>query len=503
METSESGSPIYNHKARQREFELAIGDSENIDRITAHIERHVGKVDSVYHEILSDLVHIDIHIVKPTPERNYYSLVTSGMSDLAMAAPAEHPELAYSEMCICLPPEWPMGKEKWELETNYWPVRMLKFLARFPHAYRTWLWELHTVPNGNPPSPFADDTGLCGVILLPPRLLPREFCTLKIDEEKTIHFHAVVPLHADEMELKLKRGAEALFDGFDRRQVSELLDPRRPSSLASAECASRMSSRQCQICGGEQNEQGCPVCDADEPERPLIDSEIIRGSFSNCSAGVRLRFLRYVRNEPGLRLLFGAGLVPAGITALASFFGWWIVAGIFGLVTLLWGVLMGWVRRRVSEIYQHAALTPGMVVSTDPLEIISLANMSCGDGSDAYAVKRVAIDRLPCHSTDVGTTFPCVSGFQDGERHDRWGNFNPEPLSWGTGDQAVLEARRRKLGEAAFRRLQTVHRRGRYPEKPGIYWLDATTPPALPVSATPPPLPNSSVPPPLPGNRGS
>jgi hypothetical protein len=497
METSESGAPIYNHKARKREFEPAIGDSENIDLITAHIEQHVGKVDAVFHEVISDLVHIDIHIVKPTPERNYYSLVTSGMSDLAMSPPAEHLEYAYSELCICLPPEWPMGQEDWENETYYWPVRMLKFLARFPHACQTWLWSQHTVPNGNPPSPFADNTGLCGVILLPPLRLPPEFYTLKIDEKKTIHFHAVVPLHADEMELKLKRGSDALFDGFERHRVSELLNPFRPSSLA----PTRTFSRQCQICGGDRSEEGCSVCDADEPERPLIDSQIIRDSFSNCSADVRLRFFRYVRYQPGLRLIFIAGLFPAGITALVSLFGWWIATGIFGLMTLLWVVFMVWVSRRTGEIFKNAALTPGLVVSTDPLEIISLANMSCGSDLEAYAVKRVSIDRLPGHPAEVGTTFPCVSGFQDGERSDRWGDFSPEPLSWGTGDLALIEARRRKLGEAAFRKLQTVHRLGRYPDKPGIFWLDAATPPPLPRSALPPSLPSSSVPPPMPGGR--
>lgn len=231
MERSESGAPIHRYQAAEREFEPALGDSENIEEITRHIEEYIGPVKTVFHELISDIVHIDVHIVAPTPERNHYTLVTSGMSDKAMTPPAEYPDLKYSELMICLPPDWPMSSEEWKEHKNYWPVHMLKFLARFPHEYKTWLWSMHTLPHGDPPQPFAPDTNLCGMILLPPVTVRSEFQELKISDEKTIYFHALVPLHADEMDLKLKRGAEALFDGFNRNGVSELLKPGRPSSI--------------------------------------------------------------------------------------------------------------------------------------------------------------------------------------------------------------------------------------------------------------------------------
>ena len=40
---------------------------------------------------------------------------------------------------------------------------------------------------------------------------------------------AVTPLHADEMALKLRKGSDALADLFDEAELSELLDPARPS----------------------------------------------------------------------------------------------------------------------------------------------------------------------------------------------------------------------------------------------------------------------------------
>lgn len=235
MERSESGAPIHRYKDGPKDFGLATGDSENIERISDHIERHIGPIARVFHELVSELVHIDVHIVGPTPERNFYTLVTSGMSDKPMRPPEEYSDLRYSELMICLPPDWPMTDGEWEKDENYWPIRMLKMLARFPHEYGTWLWAMHTMPHGDPPQPFASNTRLCGMILLPPVAAPPEFQELRVSDDKTIYFHALVPLHADEMDLKLKKGAGALFDGFNDHGVSEILNPARPSSLPAAD----------------------------------------------------------------------------------------------------------------------------------------------------------------------------------------------------------------------------------------------------------------------------
>jgi hypothetical protein len=105
-----------------------------------------------------------------------------------------------------------MDKEAFEDESVYWPLRLLKWLARFPHEFGTWLGFGHTVPHGDPPGPFAADTELCGAILLPPVLGPDGFERVEA-AERTINVFAVIPLYADEMDLKL----------------TELVDPARPS----------------------------------------------------------------------------------------------------------------------------------------------------------------------------------------------------------------------------------------------------------------------------------
>jgi predicted Zn finger-like uncharacterized protein len=132
---SPDGTNIYRHEARDREFELAVGNEKHIEAISAHIERYIGDVDMVFHEIISDLVHIDIHWVQPTSDRPTHTLITSGMSDLPMTVPDECLDLQFAELMVTLPADWQISEEAFEDENWYWPVRLLKMLARLPHEY--------------------------------------------------------------------------------------------------------------------------------------------------------------------------------------------------------------------------------------------------------------------------------------------------------------------------------------------------------------------------------
>lgn len=217
------------HTPRERPFELVGADEETEAAVVAHITAHLGPVDWVYHELLSDLVHIDVHVVAPTEERDCHTLVTCGMSDRAMAVPAEQDSPPFAELMIHLPPDWPLSLEAFGDERNFWPVRWLKFLARMPHEYDTWVDAWHTMPNGAPPAPFAENTALCALMLTPPVFAPPEFAVLTTPAGKEIAFHEILPLHADELALKLDHGTDALIDRLDAGGVRPVVDPTRPS----------------------------------------------------------------------------------------------------------------------------------------------------------------------------------------------------------------------------------------------------------------------------------
>jgi len=226
---SASGVPVYRHQHRDRQFRAPVRDENAIARIKEHICRHVGQTAIVYHEIVSDLVHIDIHVVEPTPSRDFYTLITTGMSDEPMTTPEGAKGYEYSELLICLPPSWPMFKEDWQEEQNYWPVRWLRSLARFPHEYDTWLWVGHTLPNGDPPQPYASNTRFCCALLATPVLFGDALAELKVDSQKTVYFHGFIPLYEEEIDVKLNLGTGELFDRLSRNGVTELLDIKRES----------------------------------------------------------------------------------------------------------------------------------------------------------------------------------------------------------------------------------------------------------------------------------
>nr|WP_229238184.1 suppressor of fused domain protein [Dyella amyloliquefaciens] len=222
-----SGSPIYQH-SEERPWAAPEGE-EFIEQISGHIEAHLGPVDTVFHEFMSDTVHVDVHVVKPTADFPYVRLVTSGMSDLPMATPDDPRISTHLELMITLPAHWRLDMESFEDERWYWPMRLLKYLARFPHKYGTWLGWGHTIPNGDPAEPYAQGMKFNGAILLPSVNVPEAFHSLVIEGVKTVSFYAVVPLYQAEMDLKLRSGSDELLKRFDKRNVSDIVDLGRPN----------------------------------------------------------------------------------------------------------------------------------------------------------------------------------------------------------------------------------------------------------------------------------
>lgn len=206
-------------------MEVVAGDQGLVDAVTGHIEKHFGPVERVLHEIVSTYVHVDLHVVMPTKERPVITVVTSGMSERAM------PGDLYAELMLILPPTWPTDDPAFETDEAYWPFRLLKQLARLPHEYQTRLWKGDTVPNGDPPRPYARDTKLCGA-LIAPMVLPRdEGADSFVYDGHEIALLSVWPLHADEMQVKLDQGLDRFYDLLDEAELTEILDPRRPSAV--------------------------------------------------------------------------------------------------------------------------------------------------------------------------------------------------------------------------------------------------------------------------------
>lgn len=227
-ERSASGSPILRHAERIASPVMPEHHAVHLEEIEAHVAKHIGPISTVLHEIVSDLVHLDVLVIEATEERPFHTLVTSGVSDLPMAVPDGLEEERRVELLITLPADWPLTMEAFQDERHYWPVRWLKKIGRLPHEYGTWIGWGHTIPNGDPPVPIAD-TRFAGVLLMPPYFLPADFFRLKTTTGETVTFYQLMALHTDEMDLKLREGADALEALLEKNDVGMVVDPRRPS----------------------------------------------------------------------------------------------------------------------------------------------------------------------------------------------------------------------------------------------------------------------------------
>lgn len=230
-EKSESGAPIIRHTEVKKEWTPPeYGEEEHLQKIEEHVEHYFGEIETVFHELVSDTIHVDVLYVKPGEGRPFHTFVTMGMSILPMTPMEEIEGGPFAELMICLPENWKVGQEEFNDYNNYWPIRWLKMLARFPHDHNTWLGFGHTMPNGDPAEPFADNTKMSTMLLLPPIGVDKGFWELPINDDRTIKFYNLVPLYEEETQHKLKYGAEGLFDKFDDYEVGLVLNPNRPNT---------------------------------------------------------------------------------------------------------------------------------------------------------------------------------------------------------------------------------------------------------------------------------
>ncbi len=197
------------------DYDPVIYPQESLRAVSEHIVRYFGSCSEVLREIVSPDIQVDIFMAEPSPERNFYTLVTVGMGAREMNVPEGlcGVMLERAELLLCLPPEWNVKSED---ERWRWPVRLLKSLARFPGRGGTWLGWGHTVSCGHP---LAENAGFTGSILLAPAPFGDGAAVCQVAGGE-INFYQVVPLYEEEMAYKVEKGVEALLDRMNDSMLS-------------------------------------------------------------------------------------------------------------------------------------------------------------------------------------------------------------------------------------------------------------------------------------------
>ena len=198
-------------------------------RIEAHVTRFSAPVDARVTAPVWAVEGVDLLLVKAAAERPFHLFVTSGLSERPMKAPKS--QWQHAELCLLLPPAWPLDFLSGEKTQHAWPVSGLASVARLPFLQDSWLGFGHSIPNGQPPAPLGPGTALSAWLLIPPVSLPEKFTGLQTKRQPFVNFWALVPLHEDEMAFKLKKGTDKLLALFGRKGIQDILDPGRPSVL--------------------------------------------------------------------------------------------------------------------------------------------------------------------------------------------------------------------------------------------------------------------------------
>ena len=178
-------------------------------------------------------------------------------------------------------------------------------------------------------------------------------------------------------------------------------------------------------------------------------------TFASNPGGVEIDHRVYARYFPEARRLWLGGLI------LGAF-------GILGLIatrgTSLIGLFVG-LRlgsrgyrglRTMERRFLGGCALPGVVVSTEPLVVAAMANLSTGGGRVYDTVKLTTMPQLakaPWHRFATGDRVPVIANFSGAMPTPKWSDFWPTPVVFGTDDPAVVARVEEAIGETEWAEL--------------------------------------------------
>ena len=201
-----------------------------IEELDSFISDVIGNYKDVFHEIASPDIHLDVCVVEPSEEEPYYKLVTMGAGAYNMAIPEQwkHYNIENAEYIIYLPKDWDFKSDK---DINYWPIKLLKDVARLPIWYDTWLSYGHTTQYDEEGSSYASNTRFNSVVLNYASNSKGDI-RLIMSNNRVINFYEIILLYPEELAFKLETDADTLFNKFLEKGIDyKVIDINRKSII--------------------------------------------------------------------------------------------------------------------------------------------------------------------------------------------------------------------------------------------------------------------------------
>lgn len=193
-----------------------------------HMERYFGSADFVHREPASPWGQVDVNLIPPSDEHPWFTLVTQGMG--ARAFRDEEGEEQRCELLMTLPPDWADSTEDWQRPDRFWPLHLLRLLARFPFVTGEPIDWGHSF-DLREELDEESGTDFCAAMLLSPGLFEEEAAVCTLPDGARVSYWQVIPLYREEIQYKRAHGTEELLELFTDDMLSTA-DPQRLNAVA-------------------------------------------------------------------------------------------------------------------------------------------------------------------------------------------------------------------------------------------------------------------------------
>jgi len=181
---------------------------KEMDRVTKHFETYFEqKCNNVLHSMTNGTdYHIDVLLFTPTEKYPFWKLATMGASDFDMpkcksTLPNRNEYMIFIDKNIDL-----TGKNNAELN---WYYDILMKVASFPIYEKTYISYCHDIE-----MPF-EEGNMAGIMLTFPQVIENTgILRCKIGIMRQCACLQIMPITREELDLKLKDGAQCLIDKF-------------------------------------------------------------------------------------------------------------------------------------------------------------------------------------------------------------------------------------------------------------------------------------------------
>jgi hypothetical protein len=139
-------------------------------------------------------------------------------------------------------------------------------------------------------------------------------------------------------------------------------------------------------------------------------------------------------------LFIALGLVTlSGYLFYTGHWVWALVSLFLALFVFMLSRSLGKATLQKSIAYEDGLLLPGIIVNTNPLQVVAMADMRSEEDQDViYGCLKFTVAALPLHALVVGERVPCVSLFGMAVKGYRR-HFEPRPVSWGYNDPEIVK----------------------------------------------------------------